>query len=276
MLSLGTEFLDGSPVDLEQQIILVYPHGGVLCYAIFLPVHQQQVTYGVIVELTLVFDLNRIPSLANGLMSVTEYGTKFLQEGLALFEDGLCQGRDLLVVNLQGIGFEGVVGREIFQQGIALGQQVVVVDQILQVGRVSLGDHPVQEFTTGLTPLNDEVSVGRRDYDQWQEPYMVPQSIVYLPVALDDLFLPLARTDHDLLILALFLEHAVYHKEILTVPDVLAGDWVEIAFSERQMIDGIQYVGLTHPVIPHQAIDLGIEIQLQGIEVLVVDQGQGS
>ncbi len=43
--------------------------------------------------------------------------------------------------------------------------------------------------------------------------------------------------------------------------DVLAGDGVEIAFSEGKVINAIQYIGFSHSVVPYKAVDLACQIQ---------------
>jgi hypothetical protein len=69
---------------------------------------------------------------------------------------------------------------------------------------------------------------------------------------------------------------SLQYAELLIVVDVLAVDRVQITLTHRQVIDGIQDVGLAHSVGPHQAVEPGRKIYLQFLIILVMCQIKGS
>ena len=54
--------------------------------------------------------------------------------------------------------------------------------------------------------------------------------------------------------------------------DILQRQWVKVAFSVSQMINGIQNVGFSDTVFPYKAIDFCIEIERSFGDVLVIEE----
>ena len=46
------------------------------------------------------------------------------------------------------------------------------------------------------------------------------------------------------------------------------------ALAERQVVDGIQQVGLAHAVLPDEAVHVGRELEVGLLDVLVVEYGE--
>jgi hypothetical protein len=56
------------------------------------------------------------------------------------------------------------------------------------------------------------------------------------------------------------------------MPYILCGNGVKIALAERQVIDGVEHIGLTPPIVPHKAIDLGIEFETDVAKIFVIEE----
>ena len=53
--------------------------------------------------------------------------------------------------------------------------------------------------------------------------------------------------------------------------DVLAGNGVEITFSEGKMIDTVEDIGFSDPVIPHYTIYLSVKMKFCRCKILVIE-----
>ena len=89
----------------------------------------------------------------------------------------------------------------------------------------------------------------------------VPTHLLRLPALLD------ARHLHLLLFQTVL---AMDGKEVLVEADVLGIGRRKTTLAKREIVDSIQRIRLAHPIIAHQAIDIGAEVCLQlsvGFEV---------
>ena len=68
--------------------------------------------------------------------------------------------------------------------------------------------------------------------------------------------------------------YTLYQKMLLSMPNVLGIDRVKIALRHGEIIDCIQEIGLTGPIIPHETIDFLTEIQLQLVIILEINKGK--
>jgi hypothetical protein len=62
-------------------------------------------------------------------------------------------------------------------------------------------------------------------------------------------------------------------KMLLSMPYVMCINRVEITLGHGQIVDRIQQVGLSGPVIPHKTIDLPAEGELKLVIVLEIQKG---
>ena len=99
---------------------------------------------------------------------------------------------------------------------------------------------------------------------------MFGKALVNLAIPFEHLFGALLEAADHLFGLAFLVEPPVDHEKVGPVPDILGGDGVEIAFAEGQVVDRIEHIGLPDPVGPHQAVDLGVEIEFPRLEILVI------
>ncbi len=104
---------------------------------------------------------------------------------------------------------------------------------------------------------------------------MIGKALILFLVAAE--LLPLSATDTtvDLFFCSLLREViSLQHTYIGIMRDDLRVDGVGIAFTEREVIDRIQQVGLAHSIVPDETVDLGGELQFSLSEIFIVDDGE--
>ena len=102
---------------------------------------------------------------------------------------------------------------------------------------------------------------------------MVAEPIVFLLIEAERLLLvAFLHTRHKLVVLAIMRIHAMNSKKVLLVADVLLVGSAEEALAEREVIDGIEDVGLPRPVEAHEAVDILRQLQIRRFAVLEVGQ----
>jgi len=69
----------------------------------------------------------------------------------------------------------------------------------------------------------------------------------------------------------------MYGEELLSLSDVLSVYRIEIALAEREVVDGVEQVGLSHSVVAKQAVDSGTEVDVDvtvGLEIVYFKIGE--
>ena len=176
----------------------------------------------------------------------------------------------LPVVDFQVVRIEGMIGRKIFKKRITLGDHFLVSDYILQIGFICLGDYPIYEFPPGITAFKDKIPVSRRDNDQRDFADVIGNPFIDLSVPFQNFFNPFFEAAYDYYLPFLLFKISFENEKISPVADVLGGYRVEIALPEGQVIDRVQYIGLSHPVRAYQTIDLGIKVNIPVFKILVI------
>src|SRR5690606_3978213 len=165
LLALAPELLNGMSGYGELQIVLMGAHRGILQDAVPLQIGLQQPQKVTIPELAAIGEHDLFVPLGNDAVLLLENGDESLHESRSFCMDLRSQYVHLFIIDRKGVPIKDTVGRKVLQQGVSLGQYPVVIDQVLQIGLVGLGDHPIDEFPTGLTALHDQVPVrGRNDH----------------------------------------------------------------------------------------------------------------
>ena len=96
---------------------------------------------------------------------------------------------------------------------------------------------------------------------------MIGQFLIFLAIPFHDLLLTAFETTMYVFALPIFVEDAVDDKKISSVFNVLRCNRIEIAPGMRQVINGIQDIGLSYPVVSDQAIDFLVELKVFLIEI---------
>ena len=102
---------------------------------------------------------------------------------------------------------------------------------------------------------------------------MVGQAFILFLVAAEHLFLVTFQSAVDTLISALQFERTLHHEEVLVMPDVLAFDGVEIALAEGQVMDGVEQVGLSLPIITGKDVHAMVKLQAGLAVILKIYKG---
>ena len=103
---------------------------------------------------------------------------------------------------------------------------------------------------------------------------MLREPFILLLVAFEVLLGPPFHTAVDVLhipIIALVV--AFQHEESLVVRDDLRIDGIVGAPAKREIVDGIEKVGLTHTIMADKTVDLGRQLQVATLDVFIVDDG---
>ena len=86
---------------------------------------------------------------------------------------------------------------------------------------------------------------------------MVGQPFIFLMVYFKNFpVIGLLYTGNNIRTVTIFQVSAMNAEEVFVMPDILGINRVEIAFAKRQVMDGIQQVCFSSPVITDKTIDL--------------------
>ena len=140
---------------------------------------------------------------------------------------------------------------------------LAVLHKVVEIELVGLRDNAVKEFASHVTASGDEYLVcGRDNYERYAT-YVFGKGFVgfLLVTHLLGLVAPLyARNLNGLVFKPLIA--SVNGEELLSFPNVLSVDRVEVTLAEREVIDGIEEVGLPHSVVADETVDSGAEIDV--------------
>ena len=158
----------------------------------------------------------------------------------------------------------------LLEEAVAHLEGFVVLQQMLQVAAVGLREDAVDEATAHVAAAGDDLLVGRRHHDEWQLANMFSQCLVRLLVPAHLLAFPAAEDAacHVVAIVAVDGEEVVAHAYVLHV------DGIKVAFAEREVVDGVEEVGLPRPVVADEAVDIAAEGNVGFGIVLEVGQYQ--
>ena len=163
----------------------------------------------------------------------------------------------LIFPEKEQIAFKVAAFGKLLQLHIALQQSAVVFQQGIEIERIELRYHAVDELTSQVAALVDEVAVVRRDHHQREFAYMVGESVVFFFVETERFLLfALLHTRHHLIVLAVMRIQAMDGEKILFMAYVLLVGCPEKALTEREIIDGIEDIGLPCPIESHETIDV--------------------
>jgi hypothetical protein len=96
--------------------------------------------------------------------------------------------------------------------------------------------------------------------------------LILLLVPFELLFSLLSDTAVDILLLSQPFKYPLDDTKFLVIPDVLAVHGVQITLTKGEIVNGIEQIGLPHPVLPHEAIDLLTERKIELFIILEVDE----
>ena len=143
----------------------------------------------------------------------------------------------------------------LLEQFVALHQQLVVVLQVSKVVLVGLRKEHIDEAAALAAGLIHQNGVGRRGHNDGYQTDMVRESFV-LFLAAANLLRTLLVEQHGDCLLSIVSAHvcALHRGRLLSVPEREAVDGVEVALGHRQVVDGVEQVGLSLAVVPVDAV----------------------
>ena len=104
---------------------------------------------------------------------------------------------------------------------------------------------------------------------------MLREALIGLLIALEGLFLSAFHAAVDILFLPkVGLVESLHHKEVGLVAHHLRVDGVRSALAEREVVDGIEQIGLAHAVLPNKAVHIGRKLEVGLLDVLIVEYGE--
>lgn len=134
----------------------------------------------------------------------------------------------------------------------------------MEVFVVVLRYDAVDEFASHLAGTSDEQFVGRRCHDERDVSNMFGESAAGFTVPFHLLLSVLEYAGCRGGLTDISFVVSVNSKKCLTVANVLAVDGVEMAFTERKVIDCIEEISLANAVVADEAIDTGRGLDLDG------------
>ena len=86
---------------------------------------------------------------------------------------------------------------------------------------------------------------------------MFRQPFVFFFIPLELFLLLVADAAKQFFCSSVIIIYTLQYAHILIIPDNQTVGCIDMAFAERQIVDGIHKIGLAHSVLSEEAIDLG-------------------
>ena len=207
----------------------------------------------------------------DGLIELLEHGDEFFDEGVPLGVDALAVLCHHSFVDADDVLVGLFLG---FQHGVSLLQGFVVGHQGGHVLRVVLRDYHVHQASPLVAAAADDGGVAWGGDDEGQQPDVLCQPLVLFLVAPYVFLLVHLHADGHFFLCAVQVVHSLHHHHFLAVSHVHRVYRVGHALGEGEEVDGVQHVGLSLAVLPHEAVHLGRELQFCRGDVAIVQYGQ--
>ena len=160
------------------------------------------------------------------------------------------------------------------EQGVALLQSLIITVQGFDIGIVILRYNNVHKSATLLTSARNKRGVVGRNKYQWYKSQVHRQTLILFLVALEVFLGAALHAAIDINRVArLILIPSVKNKEVLAMRDNLRIDRIGRTATERQIINGIEKVGLSLAVVSEKAVHLRRQIECRLTNVLEIEYG---
>jgi len=231
-----------------------------------------------VLQLAPVDEFHLLASLAGDVgIHLAERGNEMLDEIGSLLIYNRALARHLLLHHLKEVDGELSGGRlfVLLEEGVALLEECVVARQGVEIGAAVLADDAVHKLAASIAAVEDEFVVGRRDHDERDEADMVLQALVVFLAATERLLDPSLEREGELreggVLLIAAVVGALDHGKRSRVHDVLRVERREGRLGEREVVDGVEQVGLALAVETHEAVDVVGEGEVGLGDVLEVE-----
>ena len=180
---------------------------------------------------------------------------ELLQEMMTTVKDPAAGADQLAVVYFQQVLVREASFGEGFQKAVALLQDLVVFDQILQIVRVQLCHQRVEEAAALFAATGDDLYIVGGD-DHAGEPTDMMREFFIGFACREEFFLAgFPQDTDDVGELACLLEMAFYAEAGGSFLDILLIAAGEIAFGKTEIVDGIEQVCLAYAIVSANAHD---------------------
>ena len=254
-LALGSDGLERLSGKAEFKIVFMDTTTGALEVKIFFQTLVKQVAEASVQQLTFIYQGHGF--FDAGYLSIEAAGKRqqLLEEAAPAVEKPGTRADQLAIVYFQQVFVGEPSFSEGFQEAVALLQDLVVFDQVLQVVRVELGKKGVQETPAFLTAAGDDLHIVRGDDDTGETTDMTGEFLIPFATREEFLFPCLTQDANDVGELALLLKMAFDPEARRPLLDILLVAAGEIAFGETKIIDGVEQVGLTNAIVATETHD---------------------
>lgn len=176
LLALGAETFHCELAEGEEEIVFVWPYGGILHVGVATVRLEEETGHGGLEELRVVFYGGLLVAARVGMdktvVSLKE-GSELIEESAAGLHYRLSVTQELLIPEGDGVEVEIAVFIELPQQAVALQQGFLVSHQRLKIEVVGLGDYAVDKLSPHLAAAHYQLLVAWCHNDKWQLAYML-------------------------------------------------------------------------------------------------------
>ena len=225
------------------------------------------------VAVTLVGDAHRFGC------GITESGVEGGKNGLKGFDKFASGGVDHGGIGVHQ-GFEHIeqtfVERAfLLEEGIALQERFAVANQGFQVAGRGLGDDRVHEFSALLAAARHELFVAGREHHEGDGAHVFAQALIVFVVATQAFALSAFQcARHHIAGVVGRNVLALEHEKVGLVAHAVAVGERGCTFAEREKIDGVEHIGLPHPVRADETIHVRREPKFGLFNVLIVEESE--
>ena len=254
-LALGSDGFERLAGKAEFEIVFMDTAAGALEVKVLLQPLVKQVAEGGMQQLTFVYQ--GYGFFHTGYLSIEAAGQRqqLFQEAAPAVEKPGTRADQLAIVYFQQVFVGKPSFCEGFQEAVALLQDLIVFDQVLQVVGVQLGKKGIEETPAFLTATGDDLHVVGGDDDTGETADMTGEPLIAFASGEEFLFPGLPQDTNDVRELALPFEMPFDPEARCPLLNILLVAAGEIAFGKTKVIDGIQQVGLTHAIVATETHD---------------------
>jgi len=254
-LALGSDGFERLTGKAEFKIVLMNATAGALEIKVLLPTLVKQVAEGGVQQLTFVYQGYGFLHTGNLCIEAAGQRQQLFQEVAPAVEKPTTRADQLAIVYFQ----QTFVGKpsfcEGFQEAVALLQDLIIFDQVLQIVGVQLGKKGVEETAALLTAARDDLHIVGGDDDTGETADMTGELLIRFAAREELLFPCLPQDTNDVGELALLFKMPFNPETRRPLLNILLVAAREIAFGKTKVINGVQQVGLTHAIVATETHD---------------------
>ena len=207
----------------------------------------------------------------NLLINLLKQRNQFVNESLPFLVQQFTITRHLLLPKFQQRNIRLLLH---FQQSISLLQSLIIVGQSLYIRVIILRDDHIHQFSALFTSPFYQRNIRRRNQNQRDKPNMLRKTLILLLVSLEMLLgTPFHATVNIFYLPLIVIIISLQHKERLIMSNNLGIDRIIGTPTEREIVDSIKEISLSHAIMSYQTIDFGRQLQIGALYIFKVNNG---